>query len=196
MKIRATILGVALATTLAFAAKTSFMHNEPTAAASPVSVQAKSIHSFSIQGIDGKKIDFSAYKGKKILVVNTASMCGYTPQYEALENLYKKHKNKLVIVGFPTDNFGGQEYGSDAETAAFCKKNYGVTFPLTTRVNVKGANATPIFKFLTSKSENGVLDANISWNFCKFMLDENGNVLEFFPSKVTPDSDAIAKYLK
>jgi len=155
-----------------------------------------SIHAFSITGIDGKKINFSAYKGKKILIVNTASMCGYTPQYEGLEALYKKYSNKLVVVGFPSDNFGGQEYGSDTETAAFCKKNYGVTFPLTTRVNVKGDNATPIYKFLSSKSQNGVLDASISWNFCKFLVDENGKVIAFFPSKVKPDSDEIVKYLK
>jgi len=175
-------------------AQNETMSNTTTPITAPAG--AKSIHSFSVKAIDGSTIDFSKFKGKKILVVNTASMCGYTKQYEGLEQLYKTHKDKLVVVGFPSDNFGGQEYGSDEETAAFCKKNFGVSFPLTTRVNVKGADATPVYKFLTSKAENGVLDATISWNFCKFMIDEEGRVLEFFSSKVTPSSEEIAKYLK
>ena len=156
---------------------------------------AKTIYDFSIKGLDGGTIDFSKYKGKKILIVNTASKCGFTPQYEGLEKLYEAHKDKLVIIGFPSDNFGGQEYGDDKEIAAFCKKNFGVTFPLTTRVDVKGDNITPIYKYLCNKSENGVLDAEISWNFNKFIIDENGNLLAHFDSKVTPDSEELLKYI-
>jgi glutathione peroxidase len=154
------------------------------------------IHAFKIKSIDGKEIDFSKFKGKKILVVNTASMCGYTPQYKSLEALYKAHKDKLVIVGFPSDNFGGQEYQDDKEIASFCEKNFGVTFPLTTRVDVKGDKAIPIYKWLCNKAENGVLDADIKWNFNKFLLDENGKMIAYFPSRTAPDSDEIMKFLK
>ena len=155
-----------------------------------------SIHSFKIKSIDGGTIDFSKFKGKKILVVNTASKCGYTPQYEALQKVADQYKDKLVIVGFPANNFGGQEPGSDGEIVEFCKKNYGVTFPLASKVSVKGDDTAPIYKWLTSKTENGVLDATISWNFNKFLLDENGKMIAYFPSKVTPDSEEITKYLK
>ena len=153
------------------------------------------IYNFKIKALDGSTIDFSKYKGKKILIVNTASMCGFTPQYEGLEKLYESHKNNLVIVGFPSDNFGNQEYHSDDSISTFCRKDHGVTFPLTTRVDVKGPNATPVFKYLCSKSENGVLDAEISWNFNKFIIDENGKLLQHFESKVTPESDELLKYI-
>jgi glutathione peroxidase len=156
----------------------------------------KSIYDFKVKALDGTTIDFSKYKGKKILIVNTASKCGYTPQYKGLQALQEKYKDKLVVVGFPSDNFGGQEYADDKEIASFCEKNFGVTFPLTTRVDVKGDNATPVFKYLTSKNANGVLDAEIKWNFNKFLIDEKGHVVAYFPSKVTPDSEEITKYLQ
>ncbi len=155
----------------------------------------KTIYDFKIKALDGSTIDFSKYKGKQILIVNTASMCGFTPQYEGLEKLYESHKNNLVIVGFPSDNFGNQEFHSDDSISTFCRKDHGVTFPLTTRVDVKGPNATPIFKYLCNKSENGVLDAEISWNFNKFIIDEKGNLLQHFDSKVTPESDELLKYI-
>lgn len=158
-------------------------------------VAAKNIYDFKIKSLDGGTIDFSQFKGKKILIVNTASMCGFTPQYKGLEQLYESHKDKLVIVGFPSDNFGGQEYHSNDSIKTFCEKNFGVTFPLTTRVDVKGDNATPVFKYLCDKNENGVLDATISWNFNKFLIDENGNLIAHFDSKVTPESPELLKYL-
>lgn len=156
----------------------------------------KNIYDFKIKSLTGGTIDFSQYKGKKILIVNTASKCGFTPQYKGLEKLYEDNKDKLVIVGFPSDNFGGQEFQQDTDIHSFCEKNYGVTFPLTTRVDVKGDHITPVYQYLTSKSENGVLDATISWNFNKFLIDENGNLLAHFDSKVTPESSEITKYLK
>jgi glutathione peroxidase len=159
-------------------------------------VYPKTIHDFKVPSIEGGTIDFKKYKGKKILVVNTASKCGFTPQYEGLEKLYKEHKDKLVIVGFPANNFGGQEPGSDAEIQQFCKARYGVTFPLASKVDVVGDNTHPLFKWLTTKEENGVLDAKVKWNFTKFLLDENGKLLASFESKVTPDSEEILKYLK
>ena len=155
-----------------------------------------SIHGFKVKSIEGGTIDFSKFKGKKILVVNTASKCGYTPQYEALEKVYEQYKDKLVIVGFPANNFGAQEPGSDGEIQEFCKARFGVKFPLASKVSVKGDDTAPIYKWLTSKAENGVLDASISWNFNKFLLDENGKMLAYFPSKVKPDDEEILKYLK
>lgn len=154
------------------------------------------IHSFKVKSIEGKTIDFSKFKGKKILVVNTASKCGYTPQYEALQKVYDQYKDKLVIVGFPANNFGAQEPGADSEIQEFCKARFGVTFPLASKISVKGDDTAPIYKWLTSKAENGVLDATITWNFNKFLLDENGKMIAYFPSKVTPDSEEILKYLK
>jgi glutathione peroxidase len=157
---------------------------------------AQSIHSFKVKSIDGKQIDFASFKGKKILVVNTASKCGYTPQYEQLEKVYEQYKNKLVIVGFPCNQFGGQEPGSNQEIVEFCKKNYGVSFPLADKVDVKGTNTAAIYQWLTQKSKNGVLDASISWNFNKFLLDENGKMIAYFPSNVKPDSEDILARLK
>ena len=154
------------------------------------------IHKFKVKSIEGGTIDFAKFKGKKILIVNTASKCGYTPQYEALEKVYEEYKDKLVIVGFPANNFKEQEPGSDAEIEEFCKARYGVKFPLSSKVSVKGEDTAPIYKWLTTKSENGVLDATITWNFNKFLLDENGKLIAYFPSNVKPDSEEILKYLK
>ncbi|HJV20101.1 MAG TPA: glutathione peroxidase [Sediminibacterium sp.] len=155
-----------------------------------------SIHRFKVKSIEGKTIDFASFKGKKILVVNTASKCGYTPQYDALQKLYTTYQDKLVIVGFPANNFGGQEPGSDGEIQEFCKARFGVTFPLASKVSVKGDDMAPIYKWLTSKAQNGVMDAEIKWNFGKFLLDENGKLLAYFPSNVKPDSEEILKYIK
>jgi glutathione peroxidase len=161
----------------------------------PIIVAAKSIYEFKVEALDGSTIDFSKFKGKKILVVNTASKCGYTPQYEGLEKLYETYKDKLVIVGFPANNFGGQEPGSNTEIGEFCKKNYGVSFPMAAKVSVKGDDTAPIYKWLCSKAENGVLDAEIGWNFGKFLLDENGKLIAYFPSKVTPMSEELTSKL-
>lgn len=155
-----------------------------------------SIHSFKVKSIEGGTIDFSKFKGKKILIVNTASKCGYTPQYEALQKVYDEYKDKLVIVGFPANNFGGQEPGSDGDIQEFCKARFGVKFPLASKVSVKGEDMAPIYQWLTSKAKNGVLDAEIKWNFNKFLLDENGKMIAYFESKVKPDSEDILKFVK
>lgn len=157
---------------------------------------SSSIHQFKVKSIDGGIIDFAKFKGKKILVVNTASKCGFTPQYEALEKVYEAYKDKLVIVGFPANNFGEQEPGNDGEIQEFCKARFGVKFPLASKISVKGDDTSPIYKWLTSKAENGVLDATITWNFNKFLLDEDGKIIAYFPSKVKPDSEEVLKYLK
>lgn len=155
-----------------------------------------SIHKFTVEGLEGNEIDFSQFKGKKILVVNTASKCGFTPQYAGLEKLYETYKDELVIVGFPANNFGQQEPGTNEDIKSFCTKNYGVTFPMAAKVSVKGDDIAPIYKWLTSKNENGVMDVEIKWNFTKFLLDENGVLIEKFDSKVDPMSDEIIAYLK
>lgn len=155
-----------------------------------------SIYDFKVAGLSGGTIDFSQYKGKKILIVNTASACGYTPQYEDLEALYKKYGSKLVVVGFPANNFGGQEPGSGTEIAAFCKKNYGVTFPMAEKVSVVGEDIDPLFKYLTEEAKKlGTPDPVVKWNFTKFLIDENGKLVKVFPSKVKPMSEEITVYL-
>ena len=156
----------------------------------------RSIHQFKVKSIDGGTIDFSKFKGKKILVVNVASKCGFTRQYAGLEKLYEANKEKLVIIGFPANNFGSQEPGSDGTIVEFCKARFGVTFPMASKISVLGDDAAPIYKWLTSKTENGVLDATIGWNFNKFLLDENGKMLAHFPSEVEPTSEEITNYFK
>lgn len=155
----------------------------------------KNIYQFKVAALDGGTIDFASFKGKKILVVNTASECGYTPQYKDLEALYQRYKEKLVIVGFPANNFGGQEPGSNEEIKSFCQKNYGVSFPMAAKVSVKGDDMSPIFQWLTNKTQNHVMDAEVKWNFNKFLIDEQGRLLTKFDSRVTPLSDEITSML-
>ncbi len=154
-----------------------------------------SIYDFKVAGLDGNDIDFSKFKGKKIMVVNTASKCGNTPQYEGLEALYEKYKEKLVIVGFPANNFGGQEPGTKTEIQEFCKKNYGVTFPMADKVSVKGDDITPIYKYLTDEAVAKGFADPVKWNFGKFLLDEKGNLIATFSPKTQPMSEEILKYL-
>ena len=193
MRLITTVLAVTF-----FTACTSAQNNaaKPTPTIMEANTQTNSIYSFQLESIDGGKLNFADFKGKKILVVNTASACGYTKQYEGLEKLYAAHKDKLVVVGVPANNFGGQEPGTNEEISSFCKKNYGVTFPLSAKMNVIGDQQVPLFSWLTSKEKNGVLDATIKWNFNKFLLDEQGNLVAYFPSKTEPMSEEILNYLK
>jgi len=155
-----------------------------------------SVYDFKVPGLDGKTIDLSRFKGKKLLIVNTASKCGYTPQYADLEKLYEQYKDKLTILGFPANNFHQQEPGTNAEISEFCKKNYGVTFPMAEKVDVIGENIHPLFKYLTEEAKKlGVADPVIGWNFTKFLIDENGKLIAVFPSKVKPMDEQITKYL-
>lgn len=151
----------------------------------------KSIYDFEVEGLDGGKINFADFKGKKILIVNTASKCGYTPQYEGLEALYKKYQDKLVIVGFPANNFAFQEPGSNEKIAEFCKKNYGVTFPMAAKIDVKGRDMAPIYHWLTKKEYNGYDSSSVKWNFQKYLVDENGKLVGIFGSKVKPESEEL-----
>lgn len=159
--------------------------------------QNKNFYSFNVKTISGEKFDLSSLKGKKVLVVNTASKCGLTPQYKQLEELFKMYGGpRFAIIGFPANNFMSQEPGTNEEIKAFCEKNYGVTFQMMEKISVKGDDIHPLYKWLTSKSENGVLDAEIKWNFQKFMIDENGNLIDVVSPKESPMSDKIINWIK
>jgi glutathione peroxidase len=158
-------------------------------------VAATSIYDFKVAGLEGGDIDFKKFKGKKIMIVNTASKCGNTPQYAELEELYKKYKDKLVIVGFPANNFGGQEPGSKEEISEFCKRNYGVTFPMADKVSVKGEDTAPIFKYLVAEAEKMGIKDPVKWNFTKFLLDEKGNLITVIHNKTKPMNEEVLKYL-
>lgn len=155
------------------------------------------LYDFKAKTIDGKEFDFSSLKGKKVMIVNTASLCGFTPQYADLEKLYQEYGgDHFVIIGFPANNFGSQEPGSNTEIHAFCTKNYGVTFQMMSKISVKGDDMFPLYKWLTEKSENGVQDAPVMWNFQKFLIDENGNWAGVAMSKESPLSDRIVNWIK
>jgi glutathione peroxidase len=149
-----------------------------------------SLYSFKAKTVNGKDFDFSSLKGKKVLIVNTASECGNTPQYADLEKLYEKYKDRLVIIGFPANNFGAQEPGTNEQISEFCKTNYGITFPVMQKVSVKGEDISPLFQWLTTEN-NPDFTGDIKWNFEKFLLDENGKLIHRFRSKVTPFSPEI-----
>lgn len=149
-----------------------------------------------VKTIDGTEFDYAQLKGKKVLIVNTASECGYTPQYEELEKLYQAYKDKLIILGFPANNFGGQEPGTNEEIKEFCKSKYSVTFPMFEKISVLGDDMAPLYKWLTSKDLNGWNDQQPKWNFNKYLLDEEGNLVKYYSSAVKPMSDEIVSQLK
>jgi len=152
------------------------------------------VYEFKLKDIDGKDFSIARYKGKKVLIVNTASKCGYTPQYADLQKLADLYKDKLVVVGFPANNFGQQEPGANADIKTFCEKRYGVTFPLSEKVSVKGDDICPLFKYLTSEA-NPDFTGEIKWNFEKFLIDENGKLIHRYRSQVTPLDPLITREL-
>jgi glutathione peroxidase len=158
-------------------------------------ITASSIYDFKVEGLEGGSIDFSQFKGKKIMIVNTASKCGNTPQYKELEELYEKYKDKLVIIGFPANNFGQQEPGTNDEIKEFCTKNYGVTFPMASKISVKGDDIAPIYRYLTDEAKKLGFEDPVKWNFTKFLLDENGKLITVIHNRVKPMSEEVLKYL-
>jgi glutathione peroxidase len=153
-------------------------------------------YDFTVKDISGEDYSLSQLKGKKVLVVNTASKCGFTPQYEGLEDLYKKYGgDDFVIIGFPANNFANQEPGTNEEIATFCKKNYGVTFPMMSKISVKGDDQAPLYKWLTSKSENGVEDSQVTWNFQKYMIDEQGQLVGHFAPNIKPENKKLVSWI-
>ncbi len=158
--------------------------------------ESKNLYQIPINSLAGETIDLSTFKGKKILIVNTASECGFTGQYEALQELYNTYKNNLVVIGVPCNQFGGQEPGTARDIQSFCKLNYGVTFLMTEKVDVKGDKQHPLYAWLTQKEQNGVKSSVVKWNFQKYLIDENGQLIDYFYSMTKPDSSKITNYLK
>lgn len=154
-----------------------------------------SIHIFKVERIDGGVINFADFEGKKILVVNVASECGYTPQYQQLQELYEEFKDKMIIIGCPCNDFGAQEPGSNLEIHAFCKQKYGVNFPLTTKIPIAGPVSHPLYKWLTNKNQNGVMDSEVKWNFQKYLLDEKGRLLQHYAPSTSPFDDHLLNWL-
>jgi len=161
----------------------------------PDTAASKSIYNIPLKGIEGTDINLNDFSGKKILFVNVASKCGFTPQYETLQELHQKYSDRLVIIGLPCNQFMNQEPGSSEEIIQFCKINYGVTFQLTEKIDVKGPNQHPLYSWLTSKELNGVMDSKVKWNFQKYLVDENGNLMDVFSSGTSPMSDKIVSLL-
>lgn len=159
-----------------------------------LSAAPSTIYTFKVHNIDGKALDLKKYRGKKVLIVNTASKCGYTKQYADLQKLADTYKGKLVVIGFPANNFGGQEPGENLNIKEFCQKNFGVTFPLAEKISVKGDDINPLFKYLTT-ANNPDFTGDIKWNFEKFLINEKGELIHRFRSATTPMSPEITKYL-
>lgn len=152
-------------------------------------------HNLKATSIDGEEIDFSTFKGKKVLIVNVASECGFTSQYEDLERLYSEHKDNLVVIGFPSNEFGGQEPGSDEDIKSFCTSNFGVTFPMMSKTEVKSDNRHAVYQWLTDKEKNGWNEEAPKWNFHKYLIDEEGELIGVFPSNVKPMGDEVLSKL-
>ena len=157
----------------------------------------KTIYDFKVETITGEAFDLASLKGKKVLIVNTASKCGLTPQFEQLEALYQKYKDQnFVIIGFPTNDFMSQDPGSNEEIAEFCKLNYGVTFPMMAKIVVKGKEKHPLYQYLTEKSQNQIDDFDIEWNFQKFLINENGTIDKVISPRVLPDAKEITDWIE
>jgi glutathione peroxidase len=157
--------------------------------------QTSGFYDFKVKTLEGQVFDFASLKGKKIMIVNTASKCGFTPQYKDLEEVYQKYQGDFVIIGFPANNFGNQEPGSATDIRKFCSENYGVTFPMMEKISVKGDDMAPVYKWLTSKDKNGVMDSEVKWNFQKYLIDENGKLVDVVYSKEKPTSDKVIAWI-
>jgi len=168
-----------------------------TSVASSSGEKMNSIYDFSLKDIDHKEVNLSQYRGKVVLVVNVASRCGYTPQYEGLQKVYMKYKDRgFVILGFPANNFMAQEPGTDEEIKTFCSAKYNVTFPIFSKISVKGDDIHPLYKFLTSKETDPEFGGDIKWNFSKFLVDKSGKIIARFEPKVTPESDPVIQAIE
>jgi glutathione peroxidase len=162
-----------------------------------LNAQEMNLYDFKVKDINGDDFDLSSLKGKKVLIVNTASECGLTPQYETLEEVYQEYGgDEFTIIGFPANNFGAQEPGSNDEIKSFCSKNYGVTFTMMSKISVKGDDIDPLYEWLTLKTKNGVEDAPVSWNFQKFMIDQNGDYVGMISPKESPASEEIINWIE
>ena len=160
-------------------------------------MEKQTIYQFKVKDLSGNDFDFASLKGKKILIVNTASKCGLTPQYEGLQTIYDLHKDdNFIIIGFPANNFASQEPGTNSEIAEFCQRNYGVSFPMMEKISVKGSDMAPIYQFLTQKSKNGLEDSEVQWNFQKYLIDENGHLAKIVGPRTEPTDPEITDWIK
>lgn len=160
-------------------------------------MKTENIYQFKVADINGNPFDFANLKGKKILIVNTASECGLTPQYKDLQAIYNKYQDKnFVIVGFPANNFGAQEPGNNTEIATFCERNYGVSFPMMAKISVKGEDMDPVYQFLTQKSKNGLQDSQVEWNFQKYLIDEQGHLVKVISPRTLPTDTEIISWIE
>ena len=157
--------------------------------------QSSGFYDFKVKTLEGGDFAFSSLRGKKVMIVNTASKCGYTPQYKDLEEVYEKYRDDLIIIGFPANNFMNQEPGSAADIRKFCTENYGVSFPMMEKISVKGNDMHPLYKWLTSKDKNGVMDSEVKWNFQKYLIDENGKLVDVVYSKEKPSVDKVIAWI-
>jgi glutathione peroxidase len=184
-------------TTLLFSCQNKAQNNVSSVATNNISMEKETIYQFKVTDLNGDEFDFSTLKGKKIMIVNTASECGLTPQYKDLETIYEKYKDKnFVIIGFPANNFGSQEPGSDKEIATFCEKNYGVTFPMMSKISVKGNDMHKLYQFLTQKSKNGLEDSEVQWNFQKYLINENGELEKVISPRTIPTDASVIKWIE
>ena len=175
---------------------TLFGCNQSASRPAEIVVGTKKLYDFKVKTIDGQELDLSRFKGKKVLIVNVASECGYTPQYADLQKLHEQYGSKVVIIGFPANNFGEQEPGKNSEIKSFCTKNYGVTFQMCEKVSVVGADQDPLFQWLSKKELNGWNDQAPKWNFNKYLINEEGDLIKYYPSKVNPLSLEIVDAIK
>ena len=182
---------------LFFSCQNQAQKKETTATTKTTPMAKETIYQFKVEDLSGNTFDFSTLKGKKILVVNTASECGLTPQYEQLQAIYEKYKDKnFVIVGFPANNFGAQEPGTNQEIATFCQQNFGVSFPMMAKISVKGGDMHPVYQFLTQKAKNGLQDSEVQWNFQKYLINENGELAKVVSPRTLPTDAEITNWIE
>jgi glutathione peroxidase len=182
---------------LFFSCQNQAQKKETTATTKTTPMAKETIYQFKVEDLSGNTFDFSTLKGKKILLVNTASECGLTPQYEQLQAIYEKYKDKnFVIVGFPANNFGAQEPGTNQEIATFCQQNYGVSFPMMAKISVKGGDMHPVYQFLTQKAKNGLQDSEVQWNFQKYLINENGELAKVVSPRALPTDAEITNWIE
>lgn len=180
-----------------FSCQNQAQNQQKVANVNQTTMSKQNIYQFKVEDLEGNTFDFSTLKGKIILVVNTASECGLTPQYEQLQAIYEKYRDKnFVIVGFPANNFGSQEPGTNQQIASFCQKNYGVTFPMMAKISVKGSDMHAIYQFLTQKAKNGFQDSEVQWNFQKYLINENGELEKVISPRILPTDDEIVNWIE
>lgn len=188
---------MAVLLTVLFSCQQNAQQQKPATTQNQTTMSTENLHQFKVEDIDGNTFDLADLKGKKVMVVNTASKCGLTPQYKDLQALYEQYKDKnFIIIGFPANNFMSQEPGTNEEIAAFCSKNYGVSFPMMSKISVKGKDMHPLYQFLTQKSRNGVQDSEVEWNFQKYLINENGQLEQVISPRTSPSSPEVVRWIE